>query len=205
MARPSEQRTAPEMERASAADRAAMVASFCEAFADDPGLSWIWPERDDRLRRLPHFFKPIVSGAMANGVALRSAGAVAVSLWRTPGRIHPGGIEILRGLPSMVRAMGGGRERALRISAMLKAKQPNDFPWWYLQFIGVRPAAQRTGLGGMAIRAGLALGRTAAMPVYVEVMNPLNVGYYRHIGFETITEFDIGDGGPHVWAMIWRG
>jgi predicted N-acetyltransferase YhbS len=86
----------------------------------------------------------------------------------------------------------------------LKAHQPTRFDWWYLQFIGVRPNAQGTGLGGEAIRAGLKLARAAGKPVYVEVMNPANLGYYHHAGFETIDEFDIPDAGPHVWAMICR-
>jgi GNAT superfamily N-acetyltransferase len=193
------------MARGAAPDRAAMIASFCEAFADDPGLSWIWPDREDRLLRLPYFFKAIVAGTMANGVALRSAGSEAVSLWRRPGRINPGPLEILRGLPSMARAFKVGRKRSQLMSATLKAQQPTDFAWWYLQFIGVRPAAQQTGLGGAAVRAGLELARSAGTPVYVEVMNPANVGYYRHVGFETVREFDIPDAGPHVWAMIWRG
>lgn len=90
------------------------------------------------------------------------------------------------------------------MSETLKAHQPTDFAWWYLQFIGVRPAAQGTGLGGAAVRAGLDLARAAGMPVYVEVMNPANVGYYLRVGFETINEFDIPDAGPHVWAMLWR-
>lgn len=194
----------PKMERASAADQGAMIASFCAAFAEDPGLSWIWPDHDDRLRRLPHFFQAIVQGTATNGVALRSTGAEAVSLWRRPGRISPGRWEILRALPSMARAFGEGRERSQLMSATLKAHQPKDFHWWYLQFIGVQPAAQGTGLGGAAVRAGLDLARSAGMPVYVEVMNPANVGYYGHVGFMTIDEFDIPDGGPHVWAMIWR-
>ncbi|CAN7627909.1 GNAT family N-acetyltransferase [Phenylobacterium sp. LjRoot225] len=205
MADKSTPRRAPEMERALAPDRDAMIVSFCEAFADDPGLSWIWPDREDRLRRLPHFFKSIVEGTMANGVALRSAKSEAVSLWRRPGRINPGRIEILRGLPSLARAFKVGRERSSLMSSTLRAKQPTGFPWWYLQFIGVRPAAQGMGLGGAAVRDGLELARAARMPVYVEVMNPANVGYYHHVGFDTVDEFDIPDAGPHVWAMIWRG
>lgn len=193
-----------EMQWASRRDRGAMVASFCDAFADDPGLSWIWPDREDRLQRLPHFFKAIVEGTMANGVALRSVKVEAVSLWRRPGRITPNAFEILRSLPSMARAFGVGRDRSQLMSSALKSKQPTDFPWWYLQFIGVQTAAQRSGLGGAAIRAGLELARKAGMPVYVEVMNPENVGYYHHVGFETVDEFDIPDAGPHVWAMIWR-
>lgn len=190
--------------RASARSAGAMVTSLCEAFADDPGLSWIWPKRSDRLRRLPYFFKPIVRGTLANGIALHAAGSDAVSLWRQPGKIDPARIEILRGLPSLAKAFGAGRERAQLMSYTLKERRLKDFPWWYLQFIGVRPAVQGTGLGGIAVRAGLHLARQAQFPVYVEVMNPSNLGYYRHIGFKTVAEFDIPDAGPHVWAMLWH-
>lgn len=78
------------MFRALPHNQIAMITSLCEAFADDPGLSWIWPDREDRLKRLPLFFKPIVAGTMANGVAFHSADSAAVSLWRQPGRINPG-------------------------------------------------------------------------------------------------------------------
>jgi len=192
------------MELASEADLAAMVATLSEAFADDPGLSWIWPDRDRRQERLPHFFHAIVQGTMDAGVALRSAGADAVSLWRKPGRIHPDDAETRRNRSSLARAFDAGGERSQLMSATLKAHQPSGFAWWYLQFIGVRPAAQGTGCGGAAVRAGLKLACASCEPVYVEVMNPTNLGYYQHVGFETVTEFDVPDGGPHVWGMIWR-
>lgn len=192
------------MLRASSRDKAAMISSLCEAFADDPGLSWIWPEREDRLQRLPFFFKPIVAGTMANGIALHSIDSAAVSLWRQPGRITPGRMEIFRSLPSLVKAFATGRERSQLMGSTLKAHQPTGFDWWYLQFIGVKPDSQGAGLGGAAIQAGLNLAHAAGMPVYVEVMNPDNVGYYHHAGFETINEFDIPDAGPHVWAMLSR-
>jgi ribosomal protein S18 acetylase RimI-like enzyme len=192
------------MVRASDDSKGAMVASLCEAFADDPGLNWIWPDREDRLWRLPHFFEAIVGGTLTNGVVFRSPQDDAVSLWRQPGRINPEREEIMSGLPSMALAFGAGRERSQLMSETLKVHQPTDFSWWYLQFIGVRPAAQGLGLGGAAARAGLDLAGSAGMPVYVEVMNPANVGYYHHVGFETVDEFDIPDDGPHVWAMIRR-
>lgn len=191
------------MQRATSRHKQAMIASMCAAFADDPGLVWIWSDRADRLQRLPSFFKAIIGGTMANGVALHSAeNSAAVSLWRRPGRISPGTLEILFGLLSMAKAFRVGRERAGLMSTTLKAHQPTDYPWWYLQFIGVHPDAQGSGLGGAAIRAGLELARAAGMPTYVEVMNPDNLGYYRHAGFKVIDEFDIPDAGPHVWAML---
>jgi GNAT superfamily N-acetyltransferase len=191
------------MMRALPGDAGAMVQSFCEAFADDPGLAWIWPDRDDRIARLPHFFAPIVGGTMAEGIALRSQAGEAVSLWRQPGRINPEPAEMAPWHASMAKAFSSGGERSQLMGATLRARQPRGFDWWYLQFIGVRPSAQGTGLGGAAVRAGLELAAAEGRPVYVEVMNPDNLGYYRHAGFETIDEFDIPDGGPHVWAMLW--
>jgi ribosomal protein S18 acetylase RimI-like enzyme len=191
------------MMRAREGDADAMVRSFCEAFADDPGLAWIWPDRADRVARLPYFFEPIVGGTTARGIALRSEASDAVSLWRQPGRIAPDADEMAPWHASMARAFSQGAGRSQLMGATLKARQPTDFAWWYLQFIGVRPEAQGKGLGGDAVRAGLALAGEAGMPVYVEVMNPDNLGYYRHVGFQVIDEFDIPDAGPHVWAMLW--
>ncbi len=184
-------------------DAAAMVRTFCEAFADDPGLAWIWPDRGDRIARLPDFFAPIVGGTIAQGIALQAPASDAVSLWRQPGRITPQPDEMMPWHASMARAFSAGAERSQLMGATLKAHQPADFAWWYLQFIGVRPAAQGIGQGGAVVRAGLALAQAAGMPVYVEVMNPDNLGYYRHLGFQVIDEFDIPDAGPRVWAMLW--
>jgi GNAT superfamily N-acetyltransferase len=190
--------------RAGEPDAGALVQSFCAAFADDPGLAWIWPDRADRLARLPHFFAPIVGGTILHGVALRSAGGEAVSLWRQPGRITPTPEEMAPWQASMARAFSAGGQRSQLMAATLKAHQPDGFDWWYLQFIGVHPAAQGTGLGGAVIRAGLDLAAAAGCPVHVEVMNPDNLGYYRHVGFRVTDEFTIPGGGPHVWAMLWE-
>jgi GNAT superfamily N-acetyltransferase len=191
------------VERASSRNKRAMIATMCAAFADDPGLNWIWPERDDRLRRLPDFFGAVIGGTMSNGIALHSGdNSHAVSLWRRPGRINPGLIETLRSLPKMAKAFQSGRERAALMSKTLKPNQPSDYPWWYLQFIGVHPNAQGSGLGGASVRAGLELARSAGMPTYVEVMNPDNVAFYLNVGFRIIGEFDIPDAGPHVWSML---
>lgn len=192
----------PVISRAPPSAAPEMAQCLAEAFADDVALSWIWPDREDRLQRLPHFFKPFVSGTIANGIALRSAGNEAISLWRKPGRTTPGRLEIMRGLPSLAKAFRTGRERSQLMSETLKAHHPTGFEWGYLQFIGVHPSAQGTGLGGAALSAGLVMAKESGTPIYVEVTNPDKVSYYQHFGFEIMQEFDIPDAGPHVWGMI---
>lgn len=185
-------------------DARKMVSSFCASFVDDPGLAWIWPDKSDRLTRLPHFFVPIVGGTIANGASFRSEAGDAVSLWRRPERITPTAGEMAPWHADMAKAFSSGHERSQLLGATLKAHQPDGFRWWYLQFIGVRPEAQGKGLGADVIRAGLQLAAADNAAVYVEVMNPANLGFYKHLGFETVEEFDIPDSGPRVRAMLWR-
>jgi ribosomal protein S18 acetylase RimI-like enzyme len=183
-------------------DTSAMVAVLAAAFVDEPALGWILPDPADRHARLTTFFAPIIKGAMRHGLALRAPGGEAVTLWRLPGRIHPGLLETLTGMPPFLRALGDGQRRAQALSASLRAREP-DFPYWYLQFAGVAPAFQGKGWGGKAVRAGLERARAAGMPVYLETSKAENFTFYRHLGFALLEEWDVPDG-PHVWAMLWR-
>ncbi|MCB2080124.1 MAG: GNAT family N-acetyltransferase [Novosphingobium sp.] len=178
-----------------------MARTLADAFADDPGLSWIIPDASERKARLPDFFGPMVRGAIDYGLALRSAGNEAVTLWRLPGRIHPGFFETMRALPQLRKALGDGGQRARLMGDTLKDHAP-DFAYWYLQFVGVHPEAQGTGLGSAAIRAGLEQAEGAGLPVYLEAAKAENVAIYRKLGFRITQEWDIPDGGPHFWGML---
>ncbi|WP_165189778.1 GNAT family N-acetyltransferase [Caulobacter soli] len=192
-----------DMIQAERDDVPAMVALLAAAFVDDPPLAWILPDRADRQSRLATFFEPIIKGTMRNGLALRSPGDEAVTLWRLPGGIHPGFIETLSGMPAFVRALGDGAKRAQVLSRSLRTREP-DFPYRYLQFAGVAPALKGKGWGGRAVRAGLAQARAAGVPVYLETSKAENVAFYRHLGFNVLQEWDVPEGGPHVWSMLWR-
>lgn len=181
----------------------AMAAMLAEAFIDEPALSWVWPDREERARRLRVFFPPIVNGTIAHGLALRSPDDEAVTLWRKPGAIHPGLIETLVSLPALMKALGDGRTRAQALAHSLRAHEP-DFPFWYLQFAGVSPAAQGKGWGGAAIRAGLEQISASGAPVYLETSKRANFELYSHLGFALRQEWDAPDGGPHVWSMLRR-
>lgn len=191
------------MAEARRADVPDMVATLAAAFMADPPLAWILPDKGDRHRRLTIFFEAIVRGTMRNGLALCSPGGEAVTLWRKPGRAHPGLIETLIGMPKFMQALGDGQKRAQAMSRSLRAHEP-DFPYWYLQFSGVAPARQRQGLGGVAVRAGLERARATGMPVYLEAAKAANVALYRHLGFTPLDAWDVEGGGPHFWSMLYR-
>ena len=189
--------------QATKSDAAAIAQTLAAAFVDDPPLCWVLSEPDaaSRMERLETFFGPMVRGAITNGLALHTSGSEAVTLWRLPGRIHPGFFETARALPYLRRALGESGGRAKAMGDTLKEKAP-DFPYWYLQFAGVAPGAQGKGLGGKAIRAGLERARAQDCPVYLEAAKPGNVAIYQSLGFRIIGEWDIPGGGPHFWGML---
>lgn len=192
------------MSRAQRKHARAVSATLAAAFVDEPALSWVLPDRSDRHERLVVFFNSLVPGGIANGLALRSEYDEAVTLWRMPGRIRPGFVETLLGMPGFMKALGAQASRAQIVGQSVSARAPRDFPYWYLQFAGVAPAHQGKGWGGVAIRAGLEQARAAGMPVYLETSKESNFQLYRHLGFKPLEQWDVPGGGPHFWSMLWK-
>ncbi|MFM5885781.1 MAG: GNAT family N-acetyltransferase [Novosphingobium sp.] len=194
----------PPIARAASADRAALVATLSAAFADDPAMAWIMPDRADRVRRLPRLFGLLVSEDLADGWCLASPGREAVTLWRAGASIHTSPWQLLRGLPGFIAALGPNLLRALAASSAIEAHHPRGLTCDYLHFAGVDPAFQGRDWGGAAIRAGMAQARTKGVPIYLETATPENVGLYQRLGFAVTQEWDVPRGGPHFWSMLWR-
>lgn len=188
--------------RLTPADRTAAVETLALAFADDPALCHIWPDAAERRRRLPGFMQLIWDGDMADpaagGVCWATPAAEAVALWLPPGRTAPTIWQLLRQAPRMWRVFGGGLPRALAISRAMGENHPAE-PHAYLHFVGCHPAHQGKGMGGAAIRAGLAAA--GGLPAFLETATESNVSLYRALGFSVLTEYQVANGGPRFWAM----
>ena len=76
-------------------------------------------------------------------------------------------------------------------------------PHVYLNFLAVPPAQRGTGLGRAAVEPVLAAASEAALGVHLETTNPANLGFYRHLGFDTAGHVRLTGDGPQLWAM-WR-
>lgn len=189
--------------QATRAHHTEMVSTLAAAFIDDPALCWIIADQGDIERRLTHFFNSNVRGSVTHGYALRSAGDEVVTLWRLPGALHAGFLESLLSFPNMVRSLGSGLSRGQLIAKSLHSHAPEHGQYQYLQFAGVAPAHQGKGWGGAAIRAGLERARASGLPAYLETAKESNVGLYQRLGFAITDEWDIPDGGPHFWGMLW--
>lgn len=184
-------------------DRAKVAAMLGRAFANDPAMSYIFPDPRDRAKRLPRLFA-ILYDADAPGLRLVTGDAQAATLWQRPGTPQASTMDLLRQAIPLVGALGFALPRALRVGDALDAHAPPQ-RHWYLHIAGVDPAHQGKGLGGASIREGLARAAADGVPAYLETATESNVALYRSLGFEVTSEWHVPKGGPKFWSMLREG
>lgn len=184
---------------AGTADRDRVATMLARAFADDPAMAWIFPDRADRTRRLPRLFALLFDDD-AGGMRLITDGGEAATLWRGPGGATTSVATMLGQAWPLWRALGGAIPRAMKVAGAIEAHMPRgDF--WYLHIAGCDPAAQGRGHGAAIVRAGL--DRAARrLPAYLETATEANLGFYRALGFAVVDEWHVPGGGPRFWSML---
>ena len=187
--------------RLGAGHRAAAVATLAAAFFDDPAICYLIPDAAVRAPRLAAFMRLVFDEHLRFGLLLGTPGAEAVTLLRPPGSVHwhqpiwhPGA---LRYVPIFRTRL----LRAIAIDDAIRAHLPSDEGWFYLKYAAVRPDCQGKGLGGLAIRAGLAEAAARAVPAVLETATPSNLGLYQNLGYRVQSEWQVPDGGPQFWTM----
>lgn len=181
--------------------RDAAVATLAAAFQNDPAIAYMMPDPQSRPRRLARLYRWMFAEHLANGIVLGTPGCEVVTLWRPPGAVHLHEPVWHPGALRFVPIFGRHIPRAIRLDDAIRAKLPPDERWLYLRVAGVRPDAQGSGLGGLAIRAGLAEAAARGVPAVLETATESNVGLYQRLGFSILSEWDVPRGGPHFWTM----
>ena len=179
----------------------AVVETLAQAFQTDPALSWILPDPGHRARALRGLFRVLVPADVRAGVALRSDGDEAAALWRAPGQADSGTLELLRSVLPLIATFGTALPRGLKVQGSIDAHRPKG-RFWYLHYVGVRPAHQGKGHGGRIIRAQTAVADAEGVPCWLETATPENVPLYERLGFVTQIEWDVPGCGPHFWGMM---
>ncbi len=188
--------------RLNGSHRDVAVATLTAAFIDDPAMVHMMPDAVSRPRRLRRLVGWMVDEHLRNGWLLGTPGGEAITLWRPPGTMHLREPLWHPGMLRFVPIFGRHIPRAIRVDDAIHAHLPQDEGWLYLRMAGVHPDHQGKGLGGLAIRAGLAEGERLGVPVVLETATESNVGLYRRLGFGVVSEWDVpGKHAPHFWTM----
>lgn len=181
------------------------------AFRDDPLFLWLFPDDERRIAQgtrasalmAGFVYVPLGYSALVEAREDDDRGPVVrgAALWSPPAGEGGGAAAALRSLPHWLELVGPARlPRILRYFSALAAHAPRE-PHWHLQVLGADPAAGRSGIGTLLLRAGLERADADGAPVYLETMNPANVAYYTRFGF-AVTDTVAEPGTPLTHLML---
>lgn len=187
---------------ATSADIDGVARALTRAFADDPLMQYMLPRVAKRPKQLHVFFRTDLKRSLRAGKAYTTdtGGTDGGAIWSEPGKWRQSGLELLRGLPTLL-AFGRDTKRALDVLAKVEKVHPAE-PHWYLAVLGTDPAHQGRGIGSALLGPTLDRCDAEGIGAYLESSKEANIPFYRRHGFEVTGEVAMA-GGPSVWPM-WR-
>lgn len=173
-------------------DASAVGAVLSRSHADYPSFRHLFPEPSRRAGALEAMFTGIARDAArldSAYAAMTGDGTVrGAAIWLAPGRFPWSTWRQLRGAGWMLRVLRAapGSFRAFMKTGANGARLHPAFPHWYLETMGVDPAAQRKGLGGRLLEPVLAIADRDGVDCYLETAKPENTEYYARHGFVVV-------------------
>ena len=186
-------------------EQAAQVLSW--AFFEDPLIIYMLPTTRSRQKTLHTFFRAYgelsIKGMRGYWVGDPLQG---VAFWKTPQ--HADLSINLKSLPRFLPLLFAyyplGLFRARKViqaTDNLRQKYTRA-PHYYLDNLGVVPGAWGKGFSTALIRPFLDKADTDKVTVYTDTVNPVNVPFYEHFGFQCVEQAAIGDTGITVFAFV---
>jgi GNAT superfamily N-acetyltransferase len=190
-------RTPPEVRRASAEDRANVVANVAAAFAQDP--AWAFMLGDEYERLAPQFAGALFDIRLVSHSVWVSDDLAAVAMWDPPERSEES-VEHGRRLWARYREVAGEAAFARHTSynAAVAAASPAG-SYWYLGVLATEPSRQREGLAGTVLGPVLEQADRAGLSCCLETSTTGNRRFYERRGFTQATDVVLPDGPPTWW------
>ena len=184
---------------ANAADADAVIDIIVLAFATDPMARWCWPRSETYLDIMPSFTKAFGGGAFTNDSAYYTDNLSGVALWLPPGVSAD---EEQMGRIVDDTAPAAIKDDLFQVMETMSGYHPDE-PHWYLPLIGVDPAHQGNGIGGMLLQHALQKCDAEQSLAYLESSNPRNISLYQRFGFVPLGEIQVGSS-PTLVPMLRR-
>jgi ribosomal protein S18 acetylase RimI-like enzyme len=182
---------------------------LARAFFEDPGALIIEPEPALRQRALRALFAPVIRWALPYGhvaAAVDAGGAIGgIATFVPPGHDTPSAVELEEaGFADADAAAPDAAARNGPMVAFLEAQHAAaiDGPHWRLEFFGVDPAIQGTGIGSRLISTGHAKADAARERVWLETFTEVNVRWYGRFGYRVVSEAVVPGTSHTLWGLI---
>jgi ribosomal protein S18 acetylase RimI-like enzyme len=188
-------------------DAAAEV--LARAFQDDPGALIVEPDPGLRHEADRTLFAPVVRWAIPFGrvlVAVAPQGSiVGVATFVPAGHAIASDEEMVAaGLLEAVAAVPNAAARMEPMVGYLEELHASaiEGPHARLEFFGVDPEAQGSGIGGRLIAAGHATIDANGERCYLETFTTKNVAFYEKRGYRVVIEGTVPGTQTPVWGLV---
>jgi GNAT superfamily N-acetyltransferase len=181
---------------------------LARAFRNDPFYTCALPDTTRRAGVLSWFQDRLLSYGMRYGTVYTTPSIEGVAIWLGPE--HPT-LQLLGTfrtgmflLPS--RLSPPEFRRTLRMSNYADRMHESSIsgPHLYLLEIGVEPALQGQGIGGVLVSHMLSLADRQSLTCYLDTYNETNIPFYERNGFTIVGHGQAGPGSPPIWGMLRR-
>lgn len=183
------------------------TALLARAFFDYPVWSWVLPDDSHRREVLPLAMRASVRwGLILEAMYGVGRPPLGVAIWAPPGMadadVDPDGSRTGWNL----FASAAGKRALQRFESMIEIQQPLRAELippggWYLPWLGVEPAVQRSGAGSALLRAMWSRLDPHGAATYLETEKAANVPYYVARGYELLRQGELPDGGPAYFCL----
>jgi GNAT superfamily N-acetyltransferase len=179
------------------------------AFQDDPGALIVEPDPNLREQADRTLFAPVVRQAIPFGRVLVAVAAdrriAGVATFLPAG--HPTASDeemVAAGLLDALAAVPDAAARMAPMVAYLEELHAGaiDGPHARLEFFGVDPASQGSGIGGLLIAAGHATIDEHGERCYLETFTTKNVAFYEKRGYRVVVEGQVPGTQTPVWGLV---
>lgn len=177
---------------------------LADAFSDYPWTRWTVDARDHRTRieGLQRLVLEHVGFAHGEVWVATVAGTIAAAeIWTDSRRPPPD--DVWTAMAAERRSLEGDRHEAARAAEEVVGPLQPEVPHLYLGAVGTRSGTQGRGLGSQVLAPVLAAADDEQIAAFLETSSERNVGFYRRLGFDIVSETHIR-GGPWVCAMLRR-
>jgi ribosomal protein S18 acetylase RimI-like enzyme len=177
-----------------------------QAFAEDPLCSYMLPFRRTRTKTLYKFFYVYGELSIQNQRGYGVGDPLqAAAYWKSP---EQDSLSIsVRSLGKVIPLLftfypfGIVKARAILNQIEKLHKKHADEPHYYLDNLGVLPAAQGKGLASRLIRPILEMADSQKVIAYTDTVTQANVALYEHFGFQCVETCPVPGTGITVWAL----
>ena len=179
-----------------------LAAVIAEAFFDLRPSRWLVPDRAERRRIWPGYFRIYVQHAMAAGTVHTTAGRDAAALWIPVGQTPP---QPPAGYAAaLAQVTGPYLNRFQMFDTALDQHHPAGFAHHYLAILAVRSDRQGQGVGTALLEAyHHHLDTRVRQPAYLEASSERSRRVYLHRGYmDSGPPIVLPGGGPSLFPMV---